>query len=255
MAAMHDTSSQPSFGRRLGRAFRNFVLFALFVGFAGAAAYALSVLNSRTYMLEVQGGQLVVLKGKMLPMGADPWLPADPRLADAYAPLDLEGNTSLAVVGAKYADRDELDRALFVVIELLAKPRVASDSPRDLERGLYFVRRGERLNGLTEEQKLTLKRLQAEVSFYLARTRLEDAQKQVEEALGQLRIAAQSETRNARAANQMLLAVEPPAKVLSDSLRNAVHQLSEPPPAAPPTPSPAPLVPAPVGQGLDGSAP
>jgi hypothetical protein len=108
--------------------------------------------------------------------------------------------------------------------------------------GLTLVKRGQKLAGLTEDQKLSLKKLEAEVSFYIARTRLEDAQVEIEEALTQLRIAAKSESHNARAANQMLMTVEPAAKGLSDSLRNAVHGLSDPPAVTPP---PA-VAPAPV---------
>lgn len=239
-----DPGHRPSLGARVTRALRNTVLSLVIVGLAGMTGYALSTINSRTYTLQVVNGQLVVFKGRMLPWGAEPWQPADPRLADMYAPLDLEGNTPVGVTAQKYTDRDELDRALFGVMELLARPRVASDSPKDLQKGLYFVKRAERLPGLTEDQKDSVKRLQAEVSFYIARTRLEDAQTQVEEALNQLRIAAKSESHNARAANQMLLALEAPAKALSDAMRLAVHSLSEPA-GAPPNPPAAPLVPAP----------
>lgn len=240
-----DPGSRPSFGARLTRALRNTVVLLVILGLAGVTGYTLAALNSRTYTLQVVSGQLVVFKGRMLPWGAEPWQPTDPRLADMYAPLDLEGNTPVGVTGQKYTDRDELDRALFGVIELLARPRVASDSPKDLEKGLYFVKRAERLPGLTEDQKDSVKRLQAEVSFYIARTRLEEAQNQVDEALGQLRIAAKSESHNARAANQMLMALEAPAKALSDALRTAVHSLSEPA-TRPPDPPVVPLVPAPA---------
>jgi len=253
-----DPGSRPSFGARLTRALRNTALFLVIIGLAGATAYFVSTLNSRTYTLQVVNGQLVVFKGRMLPWGAEPWQPSDPRLADMYAPLELEGNTPVGVTTQKYTDRDELDRALFGVIELLARPRVASDSPKDLEKGLYFVKRAERLPGLTEDQKDSVKKLQAEVSFYIARTRLEDAQNQVEEALNQLRIAAKSESHNARAANQMLMALEAPAKALSDAVRVAVHSLSEPPgapPDAPLVPAPTPTGTAPTGTTPPGPAP
>jgi hypothetical protein len=211
--------NQPSFGTRLFRALKNLALTLLVVGLAGAAVYALSMLNVRTFTLEVRAGQLIVLKGRMLPWGADPWTPADPLLADAYAPLDLEGNTALAVVGPRYEDRDELDRALFQVLEMLARPRLASDAPKDIERGLYLVRRAERLPGLTETQRGQLKKMQSDVAFYLARTRLDDARRQLEEALTQLKLAAESDTRHRPQATLMLLAVEPQVKLLSTTLR------------------------------------
>ena len=224
-------SSGASFGTRLFRAFRNLVVLALVLGLGGAATYALSLLNSRTYGLDVRDGLLVVLKGRMMPWGAELWQPAEPDVADAYAPLELQGNTALVVTGTKYNERDELDRAIFGVIELLAKPRVQSDLAKDLEQGLYYVRRAERLHGLSEEQKHTLGRMQSDLAFYLARSRLDDARKQLESALGQLKQAADSENKHQREANQMLLLVEPQVKSLSDSLHAAVHQLSQPAPS------------------------
>jgi hypothetical protein len=214
-------SQQPSFGVRLLRAFRNLVLLTLFVGLAGAALYALSVVNSRTYSLEVRAGQLVVLKGRMLPMGAEPWAPADPGLVDAYAPLNLEGNASVAVAGQRFAERDELDRALFQIVELLARPRLTSDSPKDLDQALALVRRAEKLKGLSEAQRTSLKQMQSELAFYLAQARLDDARRQLEEALTQLKLAAESDSKHKAEASLVLLAVEPQVKLLSTTLRTA----------------------------------
>jgi ABC-type uncharacterized transport system permease subunit len=258
--------SQPKFGVRLFRAFRNLLLFGLFLAAAAAATWALSVLNARTYSLQISNGQLVVLKGRMLPTGAAPWLPSDPTLADTYAPIDLEGNTSLTVLDQKFEDRDELDRALFTVLSRLAAPRLASDSPKELEKALVYVRRAERLTGLSEDQRATLKKMQVDLAFYLARIRLDDARRQLEEALAQLKLAAESDSRHKDDAALMLMAVEPQVRLLSGTLRattqtdiktlqkaveptlqslfDALKQKPpqvEPPPAAPtPTPGPAP---------------
>lgn len=211
--------SQPSFGARLVRAIKNLLLFSLIVGLACAAVYALSLVNARTYVLEVRNGQLVVLKGRLMPTGADPWSPSDPSLADAYAPIDLEGNTALAVNGQKFEDRDELDRALFGVVELIARPRLSSDVPKDLEKGLALVRRAEKLAGLTEAQRASLKKMQSDVAFFLAKLRLDDARRQLEEALVQLRLAAESDSKTKNQATMMLLAVEPQVKLLATTLR------------------------------------
>lgn len=210
---------QPSFGARLARAFKNLVVATLLVGLAGAATWALSLVNAKTYTLEVRAGQLVVMKGRLMPWGFDPWTPGDPLLADTYAPLDLEGNTALTAAGVKYGDRDELDRALFGVLEMLARPRLASDSPKELDKGLALVRRAEKLNGLTDAQRTSLKKMQADVAFFLARTRLDDARRQLEDALAQLKLAAESDTKNRAQATLMLLAVEPQVKLLSSTLR------------------------------------
>lgn len=211
--------SQASLGARLLRAIRTLFILCLIVGLGGAAVYALSLVNARTFVLEVHDGRLVVMKGKMMPMGAAPWAPSDPKLVDAYAPIDLEGNVSLTVNGQKFEDRDELDRALFGVLEMLARPRLGSDNPADLEKGLALVRRAEKLNGLTDDQRNSLKKMQSDVAFFLAKIRLDDARRQLEEALVQLKLAAESDSKSKSQASLMLLAVEPQVKLLATTLR------------------------------------
>jgi hypothetical protein len=221
---------------------KRFVMLVVVLGLSGAVVFLLSQLNARTFTVEARDGKLVVLKGRMMPTGSEPYQPSDPALADAYAPVDLAGTSASGLAERRFIERDELDRALFQVIETLAKPRVTSDDPKLLEAGLYYLRRAEKLTGLTAEQKLSVKSLQAEVAYYQARSKLEDAQRLIGESLSQLRLAAAAQNRNAHSANQMILAVEPPAKALEASLRTAVHGLSAP--AAVPVEVPAPVVPA-----------
>ncbi len=245
---MPTQASPDSFGARAGRAFRRFVVVVLVLGLGGAVAFLLSQLNARTFTVEQSEGRLVVMKGRMLPTGSEPYRPSDSTLADAYAPLDLAGGSAAGLLERRFLDRDELDRALFDVIETAAKPRVISDDPKVLESGLYYLRRAEKLAGLSEEQRRSVKTMQAEVAYYQARSKLEDAQRLIAEAVVQLKLAATAQTRNAHSANQMILAIEPPVKLLEDALRTAVHGLSAPAavalpasPLAPPTlPAPAP---------------
>jgi hypothetical protein len=239
-----------SFGSRLATAFKRLLITAIVLGLAGVTVFLLSQENARTFTLEVRDGKLVVLKGKLMPMGADPWRPP-PELVDAYAPLDLKGTQPFGVLNVKFTERDELDRALFNVLEGLAKPRVASDDPKELEDGMYYLRRADRLGGITEEQRLSLKSMKTDVAFYSARMKLEDAQRQIEEAVAQLKIATETPNRHSRSANQMLMVVEPTSKIMVESLRKAVNALSTPAgdpaaqvapalgtPPAPPAPSP-----------------
>ena len=208
-----------TFGTRLWRAFRNILLLTIFLGLLGAAGYALSVMNSRTWTLEVHDGLLVVLKGRLFPFGAEPWIPADPHLADAYAPVDLAGSTSLVAPGKRFEDRDELDRALFDVLEELAKPRLSSESRQDVDRGLRYVRRAEVLTGLSTDQRQRLKKMQQDLAFFLAQARLDEARQKLEDALEQLKLAAASDSRHHTDASVMLLAVEPQVKLLATTLR------------------------------------
>ncbi|HEX4621614.1 MAG TPA: IF-2 protein, partial [Myxococcaceae bacterium] len=218
------------------------------LGLVGAVGFLLSQLNARTFTIEDQNGSLVVLKGRELPLGSDPYKPQDAALADAYAALPLDGMPlDPALLQQRFTDRDELDRALFEVLQKLALPRVATDDPAALERGFYYMQRADKLGGITPDQRTQLQKLKADVSFYQGRVKLDEARKRITDALAELRLAADSQNRHSRSANQMLLAVEKPAKALEDALREAVNSLSTPPPT--PTPAvdaPKPGTPAPT---------
>ncbi len=234
-----------TFGQRAKRTVVRLSVTALVLALAGAVLYLVSYLNSKTFSLEVRDGNIMVLKGRMLPFGADPYRSSDPALIDTYAPIPLEGPPPATLLEERYGDRDALDRALFAYLQQVAQPRVKSDDVPTLEKGLYYLRRAEKLSALTEDQRAALKSMQAEVSFYQARTHLEDARKLLLESLAQLKLAAESQSRHARAAHQMISAIEPPAKELEEALRKAVHTLSAPAAtepangAAPAPPSPA----------------
>jgi hypothetical protein len=220
------------FGQRAKTALVRLVVVLLVLALAGAVVVLLSRLNARTYSIEQRGQELVVLKGRNLPFGAAPYLPSDPRLVDAYAPIPFEGVAPESLVGVTFEDREALDRALFEVLIDRAELRITSEDTREQEEALLAMRRAEKLNGITEEQQLSLRRVQAEAAFYQARYRLDEARRLTAEAMVQLRLAAESSTQNARAANQMLAEVSPAARALEEALRRAVHVLSGPARAA-----------------------
>jgi hypothetical protein len=214
-------SERDSLGRRLGRALLRLAITAALLGLLGAVLYLLSERNARTFWLVAEGERAVVLKGRLLPTGAQPWLPADAALADAYAPVALEGaRLDRSVLGQPFRDRDELDRALFRIFEQLARPRVASDEPAELEKGLYFLRRAERLTGITTDQRAALQRMQSEVAFYKARLKLEQARRLIFEASAQLEVASNS-GRHMRLAHALRELLTGPTEALDEALRSA----------------------------------
>lgn len=235
-----NSTHQQGFGYRARRAFVRFVVFLFIVGLGGAVVFLLSQLNARTFTLELENGQLVVMKGRNLPTGAVPFRPGDARLADAYAPIPLDGQDVSSLLQQRFTERDDLDRALFPLLESMARPRILSDEPERVEQGVYYLRRAQKLTGLTEEQRLSLQEMMSDVAYYQAQQKLEDARKQIAEALTQLQLAAESQNRNARSAHQMLSTVGPAARELEDALRAAVHKQSAPRPAPRPTPAPSP---------------
>jgi hypothetical protein len=244
---MNPQQNRPGFGRRATSAFTRLLVTLLILGLGGAVGFLLSQLNARTFTLAQESGHLVVMKGRMLPTGAAPYRPGDARLADAYAPIPLEGRDVSSLMEQRFTERDELDRALFPVLEGLARPRVQSDEPAVLEKGLYYLRRAELLSGLSEEQRRTLETMKADVAFFQARQKLEEARRDVTEALTQLKLAAESRNRNTQRANQMLTAVGPAAQALEKALRAVDASLAEP--GASPAPAGTALPPpAPEGQ-------
>jgi len=239
-------SEDMSLGAKAKRTAVRLGILVVVVALGAVVFELLSQLNARTFTLRQENDQLVVHKGRGLPFGSDSFHPSDPLLADTYAPIPLERLEVGALLERRFTDRDELDRALFEVLEKLARPRVYSEEVADLDRGLYFVRRAEKLKGLTEEQRSSLKAMQSELSYYLARSKLDDARKQLAEAMAQLQLAADSNNRHARSAHQMLLEVREPTKALEESLQKAVHSLSSPAEAPPKPPAPAPAAPTPA---------
>jgi hypothetical protein len=239
---MNDTPRQ-GFGARLMRAIKQLVLTLVVLGMAGAVVFLLSQLNARTFTLELQSDHLVVMKGRMLPWGAVPYQPGDARLADTYAPIPLEGQPVPNLLTQRFTERDELDRALFPVLEGLARPRIAKDEPALVERGVYYLRRAERLSGLTEEQRNAVKAMMAEVAYYQARQKLDEARRLIAEALAQLKLASESDNRHSSNATQMLSKVTPSTTALEQALREAVHTLSAPRAKEAPQPTPTPPAP------------
>jgi hypothetical protein len=227
------SSTSDSLGRRAGRAFTRLVVTLVVFGLIGAVGFLLSQLNARTFTLQQQDGKLLVMKGRMLPVGAEPYRPSDPALAAAYAPFDLLGGTAAGLEGARFDERDAMDRALFGFLEGLARPRLVSDDSAVLSQGLVALARMQKLGGITDEQRKTLSGLESEVAFFQARTRLDQARRDIAEAVTQLRLAADSGTRHARAAHRMLSAVEPPAAALEEALRKAVYTLDSDAPEGP----------------------
>ncbi len=240
--------SPSTFGQRAGHAFRRLLVTLLVVALAGVVWVLLARDNARTYSAKVEAGRLTVLKGRLLPWGAAPYHPPDTALAEVYAPVDLGGANVTAPEPDRFEDRDELDRALFRILEQAARPKLLSEDTQVVASGMALLHRMDKLQGTTEEQRRTLRALELDVAYDQARIRFEDARRAVAEGLSELRIAADSPTRRARAAHAMLVKVEPAASALEDVLRQVVTTLADTPPSS--TTPPAVVVPAAADGGV-----
>src|SRR5262245_32531005 len=110
---MPNPSPDSTFGRRASSAFKRLIVALLVLALAGAVVFLLSQLNARTYSLEYANGKIFILKGRMLPLGAEPYRPQDPALAEAYAPIDTHDHDPGRLMQMRFSEREELDRALF----------------------------------------------------------------------------------------------------------------------------------------------
>ena len=229
-----------SFGRRAQRALTRLLVFCVVVALLGAVTFLLSQLNARRFSVAALNGNLVVMKGRPLPIGTLPFHPLDPRPQAAYAPIPLHGTDPGTIVQRTFDDRDELDRSLFELLRVLAEPRLSDSSSERLEEGLFYLERAALLTGLTPDQRQTLLRMQTDIAYYRGRTLLSQALSLLQQAMEQINLAAKSENVHQRAAQQMLLEVEAPAKALDEGLRRSVHQISapkSPPPLVVPAPA------------------
>jgi len=226
---MSNSTSTPSvsFGRKLVRFFVRLLVTLVIVGLAALVVYLLSNINAQTFTLHVVDDTLVINKGKFLPFGSKPWNPEN----EAYLPLPLEGFLPDGIETSKYRNVVELDRALFPILESLAKPRILSEESAQQERGIYYLNRAERLKGISDQQQHALKTLRAEASFSLAKTRLAQAELLLRETVEQFRLAAQTPNKNTPLASHALLALEPALRQLGLVIQGALLLSAEPPPA------------------------
>jgi len=220
------STSSVSSGSKLLRSLVRLLVALTIAGLTALVAYLFSERNSQTFRLHVVEDTLVIHKGKFLPYGSKPWLPENP----AYAPVALEGFRPEDMETSLYRNVVELDRALFSILEALAKPRILSEEPAQQERGIYYLNRAERLSGISDAQQTALKTLRAEASFHMARTRLVQVELSLRETLEQFRLATQTPNKNTPLASHALLALEPALKKLSLAVQQALSSPGKLPP-------------------------
>lgn len=148
----------------IGRFFTGILLAVLIFGLGAAVVYLLSDINHRHYRLSVVGDTLLLERGQMLPMGFVPYVGDTNALRAAYAPIPLPPNETFPVHGI-FEDRSDVDRALFGMLSGWARQRLESTDGPTLELAETYVKRLESLPGLSEEQRIELRTLRANLAF------------------------------------------------------------------------------------------
>ena len=184
-----DSSPKPQKGRiRWGRIFGTLLFFVL----AGAAAYGASWLNARRYYLIVDATEVRVGKGRMLPVGHEPFVPKDPALRGAYRSFPLPGGVSLDRGERVVDDRVELDQALQRLLMQAAQHSLQKDDARTPELLGIYLERLRALPGLNSEQRATVDDLERAAMFVEAKGHQTDGVKALRQALEQFKKVAAS---------------------------------------------------------------
>lgn len=172
--------------------------FILFIGIAGAVAYGLSWLNARTYYLVVGAAEVSVGKGKMLPLGYDPFLPPDPALRKAYKSFPLPGGMRLERGIRKLDDRVELDQAIFHVLEEAAQFSLSKGDARTAELVGIYIDRMRALPGTNAEQRKGVDRIAKQALFIEAKGLYTGAVEALREAAEKFAASKQGDDPKAR---------------------------------------------------------
>lgn len=139
--------------------------FIVFLGVAVAVAYGLSWLNARTYYLVIGPTEVQVGKGRMLPVGYEPFVPLDPALRRAYESFPLPGGMPLERGQEKLSDRVELDQALFRVLVEASQYSLQQKNERTPQLVKTYLARLRALPGTNAEQRQKIEDLAKEALF------------------------------------------------------------------------------------------
>lgn len=147
----------------------------LLLAIAGGVAYGASWLNSRRYFLVVGPASVEVGKGKMFPVGHEPFQPTDASTRRAYRGFELPGGIKLARGTTVFTDRVELDQALFRILTDAARYAMSKQTPRAPELVQGYIEQLEALPGVSIEQQVELQRLTRQAEYAQGRQHVRDA--------------------------------------------------------------------------------
>jgi hypothetical protein len=190
-----------------GRSFVVLLVVLVILGLAGAVVYLLSDINHRRYRLAVHEGTLVVERGRMAPAGFKRFEPEVADLQAGYAPIPVPPGISVGRTEI-FEDRADIDRALFSMLASWARERLTSTKPGDFELAAGYVSRCESLPGLSEEQRIELRTLRADLAFRSGRRILGDIVTQLEKARTDFQTAKELGTSRPRDVDQWIADVE-----------------------------------------------
>lgn len=165
--------------RRLKRLF----VALLMLGVLGAGLYGASWLNSRRLFLEIGPAEVSVAKGRMLPVGREPFIPLDPTIRKAYRSFPLPGGMKVGRGVTVFDDRVELDQALFRLLVDAAQFSLEVDNARTVELLPRYIEQMKAIPGVSSEQQLQLQAIQRDAAYVGGRQKVETAEATLEQAI------------------------------------------------------------------------
>jgi hypothetical protein len=165
-------------GIRWGRMFWTLVILALI----GGGLYASSWFNARRYFLLVGESEVRVAKGRMLPIGHEPFIPQEIDLRRAYQSFPLPSGIKVPRGETMFSDRVELDQALFRLLKDAIAFSLMEDNRRTPELVQLYMKQIKSIPGTSVAQQLELAQLERDSQYVEARQQLGDAIKNLKEA-------------------------------------------------------------------------
>lgn len=182
-------TAAPKAPRRRVR-FGRILLSLLVVGVLAGGAYGASWLNARRYFLVVGATEVQVHKGRMLPVGHEPFVPFDADLRRAYRALPLPGGLKLPRGETVFDDRVQLDQALYRILVDAAEYALAQDNARTSELVQHYIEQLKALPGTNVRQHGLLTQLERAAGIVEARGHVTRARALLERAETLFRAAA-----------------------------------------------------------------
>ena len=177
---MSETEAPPAKPRRIR--WRRILGTLLFLALAGAGVYGASWFNARRYFLVVDATEVKIRKGRMLPVGHEAFVPADPALRKAYQPFPLPGGMKLPRGESVFDDRVELDQAIFRILEDALEFSLAADNARTPELTAKYLQQIRALPGLNAQQQVRIAKLARDAIYVEARGFSDEAERLLDKA-------------------------------------------------------------------------
>jgi hypothetical protein len=193
----------------------SFFAFLLVLGLGGAVLYLSATINHRHYRLSAHDGHVFVERGRLLPMGFEPFVPEAAALIAAYAPIPVPPGETVKP-SEIFEDRTDLDRGLFMTLSGWARARLDTSDSEEFELAVTYVQRAELLPGLSEEQRNELRTLRADLSLRRGKRSVADALRSLERAREEFETAIQLGAGRHGEAERLLAEVNRRLAVLRD---------------------------------------